>query len=233
MHTIGKLAYAAMSLALVLILAGCGGGGDGTSTADRCADLASTSLPVAKAVIKTAVLNAATSSLPEHCQIDGAINERTGADGQQYAIKFRLRLPTDWNGRFYMGGGGGTNGTLVDPTSVLAMRYATIGTDSGHDNSIDNNPNAGGTASFGVDPQARIDFAYNSYDQVTQIVNVLGSRRDRHELIGEGAIGEPAFRHIMNDPRLARVAKVIETPKLDDATATDGRMLKLLRGFAR
>lgn len=61
----------------------------------------------------------------------------------------------------------------------------------------------------------------------------LGSRRDRHELIGEGAIGAGAFRRIMTDPRLAPVPKVIETPKLDDPDVTDGRMLDLLRGFAR
>ena len=60
----------------------------------------------------------------------------------------------------------------------------------------------------------------------------LGSRRDRHELIGEGCIGRKAFRRIMRDERLAQVPKVIETPKLDDATATDRRMLKLLRSFA-
>ena len=60
----------------------------------------------------------------------------------------------------------------------------------------------------------------------------LGSRRDRHELIGEGAIGAGAFRRIMTDARFARVPKVIETPKLDDAEATDRRMLNLLRGFA-
>jgi deoxyribonuclease-4 len=59
----------------------------------------------------------------------------------------------------------------------------------------------------------------------------LGSRRDRHELIAEGAIGEAPFRRIMTDPRLARVAKVIETPKLDDAEATDRRMLELLRRY--
>jgi deoxyribonuclease-4 len=59
----------------------------------------------------------------------------------------------------------------------------------------------------------------------------LGSRRDRHELIGEGAIGEEAFRRIMNDPRLADVGKIIETPKLDDAEATDRRMLERLRGY--
>lgn len=58
----------------------------------------------------------------------------------------------------------------------------------------------------------------------------LGSRRDRHELIGEGAIGEGAFRRIMNDPRLIRVAKVIETPKtIPDVT--DRLMLERLRSY--
>jgi len=60
----------------------------------------------------------------------------------------------------------------------------------------------------------------------------LGSRRDRHELIGEGAIGELAFRRIMTDARLAEVPKLIETPKLDDAVKTDRRMLRRLRRFA-
>jgi deoxyribonuclease-4 len=58
----------------------------------------------------------------------------------------------------------------------------------------------------------------------------LGSRRDRHELIGEGAIGEGAFRRIMNDPRLSRVAKVIETPKLEP-DVTDRLMLERLRSY--
>jgi deoxyribonuclease-4 len=60
----------------------------------------------------------------------------------------------------------------------------------------------------------------------------LGARRDRHELIGEGCIGEGPFRRVMTDRRLAPVPKVIETPKLSDATATDGRMLALLRSLA-
>lgn len=59
----------------------------------------------------------------------------------------------------------------------------------------------------------------------------LGSRRDRHELIGEGAIDEGAFRRIMNDERLMAVGKVIETPKLDDAETTDRRMLERLRSY--
>jgi deoxyribonuclease-4 len=61
----------------------------------------------------------------------------------------------------------------------------------------------------------------------------FASRRDRHELIAEGSLGEGPFRRIMTDARLAAVPKVIETPKLDDATVTDGRMLTLLRGYAQ
>ncbi len=59
----------------------------------------------------------------------------------------------------------------------------------------------------------------------------MGSRRDRHELIGEGTLGDQPFRRIMNDSRLAAVPKVIETPKGDDHTATDSRMLGRLRGY--
>lgn len=60
----------------------------------------------------------------------------------------------------------------------------------------------------------------------------IGSHLDRHELIGEGTIGIDAFRAIMNDPRLAAVPKILETPKGDTPAETDGRMLKILRDLA-
>lgn len=56
------------------------------------------------------------------------------------------------------------------------------------------------------------------------------SRKDRHELIAEGAIGETPFRRIMTDPRLAPVPKVIETPKIEEEV-TDRLMLERLRGY--
>jgi deoxyribonuclease-4 len=59
-----------------------------------------------------------------------------------------------------------------------------------------------------------------------------GSRLDRHELIGEGAIGPAAFRRIMRDPRFRSVAKIIETPKGDDPPSADRRMIERLRGYA-
>ena len=61
--------------------------------------------------------------------------------------------------------------------------------------------------------------------------NGLGSRKDRHALIAEGELGEQPFRSVMNDPRLASVAKVIETPKGNDAEATDRSMLERLRSY--
>jgi deoxyribonuclease-4 len=60
----------------------------------------------------------------------------------------------------------------------------------------------------------------------------LGSRRDRHELIGEGTLGAEPFRRLMTDDRFVAIPKVIETPKLDDAETTDRRMLSRLRRYA-
>src|SRR5215831_5750892 len=55
---------------------------------------------IAGATITTAQLNAATATLPDHCEVLGKIDERQGLDGQTYAIKFHLRMPTAWNNRF-------------------------------------------------------------------------------------------------------------------------------------
>lgn len=60
----------------------------------------------------------------------------------------------------------------------------------------------------------------------------LGSHLDRHELIGEGTIGAEPFRRLMQDPRLAEVPRIIETPKGEAPAATDARMLTLLRQLA-
>ena len=60
----------------------------------------------------------------------------------------------------------------------------------------------------------------------------LGSRVDRHEHIGQGAIGREAFRRILSDSPLAMVAGYLETEKGTDATTGtdwDQINLKVLR----
>jgi deoxyribonuclease-4 len=56
----------------------------------------------------------------------------------------------------------------------------------------------------------------------------LGSRRDRHEHIGRGAVGLGGFSRILNDPRLHGLPMVLETPKGPDL-ADDRRNLARLR----
>ena len=123
-----------------------------------------------------------TPALPEHCEVVGRLNERVGVNDQKYAIAFRLRLPTTWNGRFFFQGGGGSNGTVGNaagvlqgnqPAVALGLGYAVVSQDSGHDNATNNDPSRGGTLTFGLDPQARRDFGYNSYDVVTRLSKAL------------------------------------------------------------
>ncbi|MDQ5823726.1 MAG: deoxyribonuclease IV [Chloroflexota bacterium] len=54
----------------------------------------------------------------------------------------------------------------------------------------------------------------------------LGSRVDRHEHIGKGALGLEPFRFIMNDPRFENVPKILETPKEGDK-GPDGKPIEM------
>ena len=107
--------------------------------------------------------------LPEYCLVQGILNPRTGAKGQKLGIGFDLRLPTNWNSRFFFQGGGGLDGVLAPATgshmgavkpSALARGFAVVSTDGGHRSSMLD-------GSFGLDQQARIDYAYNALDKVT------------------------------------------------------------------
>ncbi len=48
---------------------------------------------------------------------------------------------------------------------------------------------------------------------INDSVGAVGSRRDRHAHIGDGECGKSCFRAIVNHPSLARVPKILETPK--------------------
>lgn len=60
----------------------------------------------------------------------------------------------------------------------------------------------------------------------------LGSRLDRHEHIGKGAIGLEGFRLLVRDRRFRRTPMILETPKGKDL-AEDARNLGVLRSLAR
>ncbi|MBX5462643.1 MAG: tannase/feruloyl esterase family alpha/beta hydrolase [Steroidobacteraceae bacterium] len=120
-------------------------------------------------------------SLPAHCEVTGILRERTGEDGQPYAIRFHLRLPEAWNQRFFFQGGGGTNGELGDALGPISMGtpnalqrgYAVVSQDSGHDNARNTLPERGGPVAFGFDPQARADYGGASLEPVAQAAKAI------------------------------------------------------------
>ena len=61
-----------------------------------------------------------------HCKLTGTLGRE---------IRFSVWLPTDWNGKFVMGGGGGFVGSIQNQAMALGALqrgYATAGTDTGH-----------------------------------------------------------------------------------------------------
>lgn len=125
-----------------------------------------------------------------HCRIAGKMHERTSAvDGKTYAIGFEMRLPKNWNGRFLHQGNGGIDG-VVQPatgafgggplTNALQQGFAVLSSDAGH---------AGANPSFGVDPQARLDYGYQAVGKLTPmaksvITTAYGKKPDRSYFAG-------------------------------------------------
>jgi deoxyribonuclease-4 len=60
----------------------------------------------------------------------------------------------------------------------------------------------------------------------------LGERKDRHEHIGKGHIGLEGFRNVLNDPRLAGLPGLLETPKGEDLEE-DRENLVVLRSLVK
>lgn len=114
--------------------------------------------------------------LPAYCRIEGVINRRTGADGEEFGITFALAMPNKWNGDFLMQGGAGSNGVVMPPlglnaagdTPALMRGFAVISTDTGH-----KSHHPGFDFGFMKDQQAYLDFAYLANAEVAVLAKQL------------------------------------------------------------
>ena len=115
-----------------------------------------------------------TVALPAYCSVKGVIDERKGAGGKTFGIRFALALPDNWSGRFLLMGGGGLNGSVPSPygpvaagqNPALARGFAVVGHDSGHAGAVfDSN--------FSADQRAALDFAEASVLTVAQTAKAI------------------------------------------------------------
>ena len=172
--------------AVALILSACG---DGSGNAPlTCSTVSTATLGIPGLNISSTKDVAArtdstdpSANYPAHCQLQGNIAPRTGSDGKHYAIGFELRLPNSWNGKFFFQGGGGTDGA-VNPAlgsltgdgrsiNALSLGYSVVSTDGGHTSEAV--PAFTGSALFGLDPQARIDYGYNAVGSLTPLAKQI------------------------------------------------------------
>jgi hypothetical protein len=129
----------------------------------------------ASTTVPAGTLAVAGKPIAEHCRVTGLMNERVSAvDGNAYAISFELRLPKQWNGRFFHQGNGGIDGVVVTAsgafgggplTNALDQGFAVLSSDAGHNGSL-------GPA-FGFDPQARLDYGYQAVGTLTPMAKNL------------------------------------------------------------
>jgi Tannase and feruloyl esterase len=119
-------------------------------------------------------LTLAGKPVADHCLVKGSMFKRKGSDGRDYAIGFEMRLPKDWNGRFFYQGNGGLDGVVqvaqglamrAHSTGALSQGFAVISSDAGH-----NGPQ---TPFFGAEPQARLDYGYQAVGKLTPMAKAL------------------------------------------------------------
>lgn len=174
---------AALAAALpALLLSACGGSSDGIAqlaearpaTLLSCTDLAAKiSFPntriTAAETVAAGTLAVAGKPIAEHCRVTGRMHERASTvDGQNYAVGFEMRLPRDWNGRFFYQANGGLDGVVSTAVGALGggplgnalqMGFAVLSSDAGHAGSLG--------PFFGLDPQARLDYGYQAVGKLT------------------------------------------------------------------
>ncbi|RJL35950.1 tannase/feruloyl esterase family alpha/beta hydrolase [Bailinhaonella thermotolerans] len=147
----------------------------GAPTGPRpCAELTGTAIPASAIGLPTtggevtaAQPVPAAGPIGEYCRVDAAIHP---VDPAAPDIRVRLALPSAWNRKAMMFGGGGYNGTIPDvagnvpfgPADApvpLARGYATFASDSGHQAPPDFLPAPSLDGSFGVNDEAVRNFA--------------------------------------------------------------------------
>jgi len=221
---------------LVSLVSACGGSDDSGPAAiaqlsaatgaslPSCTDLATrisfanTTITAASAVA-AGTLSVAGTPIAAHCLVQGSMFQRVSTvDGNSYAIGFEMRLPNQWNGRFFYQANGGIDGSVVPATGAvnggggldapLNQGFAVISSDAGH-------RGAQGPF-FGIDPQARLDYGYQAAAKLTPMAKAVlqtaygkgpdrsyfggCSNGGRHTMVAAARLSDQYDGYLVGDP---------------------------------
>lgn len=184
--------------------------------AATCAQLNGTSippsaigLPTTGASVTTASV-AATPTLRAYCKASVAIHP---VDKKAPDILAQVNLPEDWNGKAFMQGGGGYDGSIpnttlnfangpVDRPAPLAQGYATFSSNSGHvANGLGSQD-----GSFATNAEALHNFAGDALKKTRDsaiylIVKLYGRSPSRSYFVGGSSGGREALWVVQNTPK--------------------------------
>ena len=101
--------------------------GADAAAGEACTTVTAEKLGVEGLVIEGSAMQDAKDGLPRHCLLRARVDDRTGADGKPYAIRFEMRLPVEWNGRFLHQGNGGADGEVKPAIGDISGTLASGG----------------------------------------------------------------------------------------------------------
>ena len=190
----GKPGASSLATLTVILLVSFVFGPTLTVAAD-CGGLAG--LTLKDTTIASATIVPAEGPVPEYCKILGGIHNLP-----QSTILFEVALPvTKWNGKFFVAGGGGYNGTIPRLTQALTQGYAAAGSDTGHVA-----PKVATDGSWALNNlDAQINYAYLATHVVTllgkQILRAYyGQNERRSYLVGCSNGGKMALMEVQRYP---------------------------------
>jgi feruloyl esterase len=166
-------------------------------------------LPTTGADVTTTTV-AATPAMGEYCKASVAIHP---VDKAAPDILAQVNLPATWNGKAFMQGGGGYDGSIpnttvnfgngpVDKPAPLAQGYATFSSNSGHRG----NGLGSQDGSFALNAEALHNFAGDALKKTRDaaiylIVQHYGSAPSRSYFVGGSSGGREALWVVQNTPQ--------------------------------
>ncbi|CAN7352086.1 tannase/feruloyl esterase family alpha/beta hydrolase [Pseudoduganella sp. LjRoot289] len=195
------------------------GGGKLANCSDLASKISYPNTAIASAVsVEAGVLTVAGKPVQAHCLVKGSMHQRVSpVDKQSYAIGFEMRLPVDWNGRFFYQANGGLDGAVLTARgevggggqldTALGQGFAVISSDAGH---------GAATPLFGLDPQARLDYGYQASGKLAPMAKSViqtaygrgpdrsyfggCSNGGRHTMVAAARYGEQFDGYLVGNP---------------------------------